>query len=103
MQVRLISPFWISVNVSKGPYSFCLNPHIGLFWTKQSWDKGARGITISVSRSVVAWIDKIRFPNQQSLNIKSSFEDLELREKWYLSSAKEITKIIEKKRTLEAK
>ena len=43
MRLKLIPPFWLSINLNKGQYSHCLNPHIGFFWTKQTWDKGARG------------------------------------------------------------
>lgn len=46
-RIKLFGPFWLSVNLNKHPYSYCGRPHIGLFWSKQTWDKGARGWLIA--------------------------------------------------------
>lgn len=42
-RIKLIGPFWLSINLNKYPYSYCANPHVGFFWSKQTWDKGAKG------------------------------------------------------------
>ena len=101
MVIKLIPPLWLSINVSKGPYSFCLNPHIGIFWTKQTFSKGAKGFSIPVSRKIVSFIDKQRFPNLEQLTIKSSIKKLEARRDWYLASADQINTIIAKKKRID--
>ncbi len=98
MIIPLVPPFWLSVNVSRGPYSFCLNPHIGLFWTKQRYDKGASGVFVPVPRIFVSFIDKYRFPKTKDITIASSVEEIENRRDWYLASAKELDKLLERKK-----
>jgi len=79
-RVPLFYPFWISINLNKYPYSYCANPHIGLFWTKQTCEKGAKGLMIHFPEHWKIW------------NIELSLKKLEFRERLRQQSLERLKK-----------